>query len=344
MTLPHGPSQDLLIRETYSKEGLDIGVTMYVEAHGTGTPVGDPIEAESIASAFKSGSRTIPLYIGSIKAGIGHLEAASGVAGVIKAVLALEAGTIPPVANFEKVNPNIKMDEWKMQFPMKPIPWPVSGIRRASVNSFGFGGANAHIVLDDAHSYLAERRIDGLYRSQPRTSAVNGSFIINEHGSPNGVSQSGNQMQLVTFSASDSEGVGRYTVNLLQHLESISQVYDEAEKEAYLKDLSYTHSEKRTQFSWRSFTRADSLESLISDLRRGIRDPVKVTGECNIGFVFTGQGSQWPRMGQELVRFPVFRESLYAASEYMRLMGSPWILTGIVNFLPCKASQLITAR
>jgi hypothetical protein len=131
-----------------------------------GTLAGDPIEASAIASAFESRHRKLPLYIGSVKANIGHLEAAAGVAGVIRGVLMLENGIIPPAANFEKINPNIPLEEWNIRVATKPTPWPAE-TRRMSVNSFGFGGANAHIVLDDALSFLLKESLHGIHRTLP---------------------------------------------------------------------------------------------------------------------------------------------------------------------------------
>lgn len=132
--------------------------TAYVEAHGTGTQVGDPLEVEGIVSAFNTRSRQRPLYIGSIKAGLGHLEGGAGLAGLVKAVLMIESGAIPPTVNLEKVNPNIPTDA-NIQFARGQIPWPCDGVRRVSVNSFGFGGTNAHVVLDDADKFKS--RLDG---------------------------------------------------------------------------------------------------------------------------------------------------------------------------------------
>ena len=110
---PSSKAQETLICETYAAGGLDMTATRFFEAHGTGTAVGDPIEAKAIYSAFKNyRSRDDPLYVGAIKSNIGHLEGASGVAGVIKAIMVLEKGVIPPNIGFEKVNPKIDSDSW----------------------------------------------------------------------------------------------------------------------------------------------------------------------------------------------------------------------------------------
>ncbi|KAK1569351.1 thiolase-like protein, partial [Colletotrichum navitas] len=122
------------------------------EAHGTGTPTGDPIEVMAIANIIASVSPpgSDPLLLGSVKSAIGHTEAASGLASVIKVVCALEAGVVPPNSNFEELNPKLRLEEWNMQVPTTVRPWPKRGAtRRASINNFGFGGANAHVILEE---------------------------------------------------------------------------------------------------------------------------------------------------------------------------------------------------
>lgn len=161
ITLPSSTAQSRLIREVYSRAELDPNVTMFVEAHGTGTAAGDPIEARGIVEGFASTERESPLYIGALKSNIGHLEGGAGIAGIIKSIMILESGIIPPNVNFEKVNPKIPTTEWNINFPTECTPWPTSGLRRASVNCFGFGGTNAHCVLDDAYHYLKEHGLPG---------------------------------------------------------------------------------------------------------------------------------------------------------------------------------------
>lgn len=168
IALPSAQAQETLIRQLYSNAKLDPRDTMFVEAHGTGTPVGDPIETRAITSAFGSEHRKEPLYVGALKASIGHLEGGAGIAGVIKSVMILEAGIITPNTNFEKVNPKIPKDEWNLEFPTECIPWPKQGARRISVNSFGFGGTNAHCILDDAYHFLQEQGLKGVHRTRTR--------------------------------------------------------------------------------------------------------------------------------------------------------------------------------
>lgn len=144
ISLPNSEAQQELIRDAYAMAGVDPADTGYVEAHGTGTQAGDPLEARAIIRTIgAAGRRRADLYVGSVKTNIGHLEGAAGVAGVIKAALAVERGVIPRNLWFDKLNSQIKLPS-NVKIPVETTAWPSSGPRRASVNSFGFGGANAH--------------------------------------------------------------------------------------------------------------------------------------------------------------------------------------------------------
>ena len=166
ITQPTKSAQVDLIRQAYESVGLDPGSTRYFEAHGTGTPVGDPIEASAISSVFtKYRSPEDPIYIGALKSNIGHLEGAAGIAGLLKSVFVLERGMIPPNCWFEKPNPKIPAEEWNFRFPTTVTAWPNQGLRRASVNAFGYGGSNAHVIMDDALSYLSMNKLNGKHRT-----------------------------------------------------------------------------------------------------------------------------------------------------------------------------------
>ena len=147
ITAPNGPAQVEVVRAALRDAGREGAEVAYVEAHGTGTPLGDPIEAQALAEALGEG-RSTPLYIGSIKTGIGHLEAAAGIAGLAKVVLSLQRGQLPPSLAFTSPNPEIAPE-----LPVRVVtalqPWP-EGPRLAGVSSFGFGGANAHVLLQPA--------------------------------------------------------------------------------------------------------------------------------------------------------------------------------------------------
>ncbi|KAI0444956.1 polyketide synthase PksD [Xylaria telfairii] len=155
ITQPSVSAQERLIRQVYASCKLDFKLTRYVEAHGTGTQIGDITETKALGRVFKkSRSSKEPLYIGSIKANIGHLEGCSGLAGIVKSIMVLEKGIIPPTALLEKVNPKLNAASNNIKIPTSSLPWPTEGLRRLSVNSFGLGGSNGHIIMDDAFHTL----------------------------------------------------------------------------------------------------------------------------------------------------------------------------------------------
>lgn len=143
---PYG--QEAVIRQAYQNAGgLDPSLTGYFEAHGTGTPVGDPIEVSAIGRVFaKSRDNRAPLLIGSIKPNLGHSESASAIASIMKAVMAIEKGEIPPTRGISKLNPNIDFQGSRTKVVTEMTPWPMLPIRRVSVNSFGYGGANGQYL------------------------------------------------------------------------------------------------------------------------------------------------------------------------------------------------------
>ena len=151
LTVPNGPAQEALLASAYKSAGISPLDVAYVEAHGTGTSLGDPIEVQSVAAVLGAGrDPQRPLILGSVKTNIGHLEAAAGISGLIKAVLALQHGEIPPHLNFSTPNPNIPWSELPVTVATTSTPWPESSRRIAGVSSFGFTGTNAHVVLEAA--------------------------------------------------------------------------------------------------------------------------------------------------------------------------------------------------
>ncbi|KAF5023550.1 hypothetical protein F66182_4417 [Fusarium sp. NRRL 66182] len=147
LSQPSTDSQEALIRRAYAMAGItDYSETAMVECHGTGTPIGDPIEAKAVARVF--GEKGV--YIGSIKPNLGHTEGASGLVSLIKMVKALEHRSIPPQIRFTSPNPNIPFEEAKLTVPLQVTPWPQDRLERISLNSFGVGGSNAHVILESA--------------------------------------------------------------------------------------------------------------------------------------------------------------------------------------------------
>jgi acyl transferase domain-containing protein/aryl carrier-like protein len=158
ITAPHGPSQVAVIQDALAKAGVRPADISYVEAHGTGTPLGDPIELKSLRTALMPDrSMKQPCWIGSVKTNIGHLEAAAGVAGLMKVVLALEHGLIPPHLNFHRLNPYISLAETPFQIPLRLLRWEENNSPRlASVSSFSAGGTNCHAILEEAPAHSVD--------------------------------------------------------------------------------------------------------------------------------------------------------------------------------------------
>ncbi|KAF8850740.1 hypothetical protein BDZ45DRAFT_184816 [Acephala macrosclerotiorum] len=356
ITLPSKSAQENLIRSVYKNAGLDLSTTSYVEAHGTGTLAGDPVEAGAIAAAWSGRKSDTPLYIGAIKSNIGHLEGASGVAGLIKAVQVLEKAIIPPNINFEKVNPKIPLERWNLEFPVHPIPWPDTLVRRASVNSFGFGGTNAHVILDDARSFFLTHNLQGLHRTvseSPDASDLEsrepklheGAVVLNgtpkangyanelTSNSDSGADHEANDLslpkshpakRLFILSSFDEAGINRSVEAFSKYLSSKSPV----DEEDYINDLAHTLASKRTMFPWKGFIVAGSLQELIKRLPDAAKTSkhTRKGKASKLGFVFTGQGAQWYAMGRELLVYPVFRKSLEDATAYLDHLNSPWHL------------------
>ncbi|OIW27857.1 hypothetical protein CONLIGDRAFT_619446 [Coniochaeta ligniaria NRRL 30616] len=357
ITLPSATAQENMIRSVYARGGLKLDDTAYIEAHATGTAAGDPIEARAIANSFDTAKRESPLVVGAVKSAIGHTEGASGLAGIIKSVMILESGIIPPNTNFEKANPKIPLDKWRLRLPLQSIPWPSTGTRQVSINSFGFSGTNGHVVLQDAHHYLSSRELSGLHRTlvRPETNGhtngvhVNGTVATNgdangahdhfdgngnvaangtlDHIDENGSSETApsHHPLLFTFSAFDEAGVERNMQSLASYYGDLNPPSPDDERR-HLQDLAYTLAAKRTSFPWRSYVLASSFDDLMASLSEAASaaKPVRTRAAPNIGFVFTGQGAQWYAMGRELLAFPCFKRSMEEASTYMQSLGSGW--------------------
>jgi acyl transferase domain-containing protein/NAD(P)-dependent dehydrogenase (short-subunit alcohol dehydrogenase family)/acyl carrier protein len=167
LTVPSEAAQRSLLRDVYARAGVDPGAVEFVEGHGTGTAIGDPIEARAIGSELGRGRRT-PLWLGSIKPNIGHTEAASGVASLIKVALSLQARVIPANLEFEQPNPKIDFDALSLRVPTRAQPWASAGI--AGVNSFGFGGTNCHVILSGVDQ--AAPRVDSRHDDRRHLIAI----------------------------------------------------------------------------------------------------------------------------------------------------------------------------
>ncbi|KAH9900372.1 ketoacyl-synt-domain-containing protein [Xylariomycetidae sp. FL2044] len=340
VTQPSETSQLALIRETYSRAGLSMSPTRYFEAHGTGTPVGDVIETSAIGAAFRE-TRSLddPLYIGSVKSNIGHAEGASGLASVIKTILTLERGMIPPNANFETLNPKIAADKLKIKVAEQATRWPTPGLRRASVNSFGASGTNAHVILDDASNYLRRRNLIGNHCTvddaaalESATAAMSNGTNTNGHNTngttSNGTTASVQLPRLLMMSAFDKRA--------LQHVLDLYSQWMEENKSAItsnpdlLQDVAYTLLERRSFLRYRSFTVLDG-EDVSQTGKIHFSSPIRATTHPRIAFVFTGQGAQWLGMGRDLLRLDAFHDSVSAADAFLKGIGAGWSILDVLN-------------
>ncbi|KAK2051751.1 beta-ketoacyl synthase domain-containing protein [Colletotrichum caudatum] len=340
ITQPTKAGQVALIRHVYDRANLDPSLTRFAEAHGTGTPVGDPIEASALADVFAPHrSPDEPLFVGALKSNVGHLEGAAGVAAVIKGVLTLESGVIPGNIWFEKKNPKIQ-DSWRLKFPTEPTVWPQRGLRRMSINSFGVGGSNAHVVMDDALHFLESHRLNGNHRTEaspriPRhliTGLPVGDHAVNRpRRSDSGVEMSGygceDLPRLFVLSANDPGAASRLGKLYEGYVSAkVAEGLGEAARLRFLRDLGYTLASRRTHHAWRSVSIAGSPGQLQKALEGGLA-PTRTKASPRLAFVFTGQGAQWAAMGMDLLAYRAFQESLFAADRYLNDIGCRWSLT-----------------
>jgi len=289
---PNRLSQEAVLREAYQSAGVSPGRVQYVEAHGTGTLLGDPIEAQALGAILAEGRPPgQPCLLGSVKSNIGHLEAAAGVAGLIKTALSLKHRLIPPSIHFQQPNPHIPFDELSLRVQRELGRWPAGeGPALAGVSSFGFGGSNAHLVLEEA----------------PQTEAADDESRMERE-------ERGDDVRLLPISAHSPEA-------LRSLAEDYRHLLADANSNPSLGELCYTASVRRSHHDYRLAILSHSREELIErlntflegDLSAGIfegrRPP---SGAPRLAFIFPGQGPQWWAMGRELLeREPVFRASL----------------------------------
>ncbi|KAI4176186.1 MAG: hypothetical protein LQ343_001230 [Gyalolechia ehrenbergii] len=287
-SLPSVDGQEAVMRKAYAKAGLsNFEDTDYVECHGTGTPVGDPIEVEAVSRVFKRGAGARgSLLIGAVKTNMGHSEATSGITSIIKATLCLENARIPATIGVKNINPKIKIGEWGVKIVTKAIDWPGSNdmeprTRRIGVNSFGYGGANSHAILESTQNYVPSvNEVESVELSHARNAF------------------------LIPLSASKPESLEIQADRLVKSVEELSH---------NVVDLARTLGTRRSQLAERGFALVGQ-KTLADDLQFAKLQKM-VKGENYsphpFAFVFTGQGAQWPQMGKELLQeFPSFRRTI----------------------------------
>ncbi|CAJ2508342.1 Uu.00g133680.m01.CDS01 [Anthostomella pinea] len=291
ITQPSAELQEKVIRGAYSAAGLNFGETDYVECHGTGTAVGDPIEVEALQACF--GPRQSPLKIGSVKSNLGHSEAASGLTSLIKVVMAFEKGKIPPTYGVEKLNPKLDLPKANMNVVTDMEDWPRQR-RRASINSFGYGGANAHLVVESFDSYLENP-------PQP----------------PISVSNRLRQFFVVPVSAASS-------MSLDMRVEQVQQSIQHMDA-ATVKSLAFTLAQKRPTLCKRNLlfaqTEMDGSAKLVETEKAECIDPLSMN--LPFAFIFTGQGAQYPQLGRELLGSnKTFRRNIQALDTILQNLPS----------------------
>ncbi|KAH8196090.1 hypothetical protein TruAng_009746 [Truncatella angustata] len=315
ITYPNALGQERVLRHAYKRANLDPNKTAYLECHGTGTPTGDPIEVKAVSMGMNdTRNADEPLLLGAAKANIGHSEAASGIFAAMKAALMTEEALIPGVYGFETLNPNIKAEDWNVKIVKDLMPWPTGfDVRRASVSSFGYGGTNAHLVIESIDS------ICPWY----------------EHGKSKAVAKYNyhdvERPFLVTMSAHNGPTLKR---NIQAH-QKIAGDY-------HLPDLAYTLNERRSKFTSRGYTVAFPGEETKAFKTTNFSYGSKLTKTANVGFVLTGQGAQWARMGYEAMQqFPSFADTIEALSRVLqRIEPKPtWNLWDILE-APAETSRV----
>ena len=315
-TAPSIAGQSEVISRALAKAEVDPRTIGYVEAHGTATPVGDPIEVAALTAAYRAHTQDSGYCtIGSVKANIGHLDVAAGVAGLIKATLAVEKAVLPPSINYSRPNPAIDFAASPFRIDTARAPWPASGWpRRAAVSAFGVGGTNAHVVLEQAPPPVVQHADDDV---------------------------SGARQRLIVLSARSATALERCAQRLADHVA--------AHPDVALVDMAFTLQVGRREFDHRRIVVAADHATLADRLRRPALpgDSGMMTAlRPQIVFMFPGQGAQYPGMGRELYRDqPVFREVVDRCADALANDGDSGIdLRAFMLFEPGGADAALNER
>ncbi len=281
---PGVDGQAAAIAAAHAMAGISADAITFVEAHGTATPLGDPVEVAALTRAFRQTTQQNGFCaLGSTKANIGHLDAAAGVSGLIKTVLAMRHKTIPPVANFRRPNPRIDFANTPFLVSGEASPWKSDGPRMAGVSAFGVGGVNAHVVLEEGPHVSLEPSV--------------------------------RPTQLLTVSARSETAIDAALGNLGRYLQE--------HPKSNLADVSYTLQTGRHGFDYRASVVCSSVDeaarTLADPANRRIQRSASVLARPQPIFLFTGQGAQYPGMGRALYETEaVYRKEIDECAEILR--------------------------
>ncbi|TGJ78773.1 hypothetical protein E0Z10_g9991 [Xylaria hypoxylon] len=330
ITRPSASGQEDAIHKAYENAGLGFSDTTYFECHGTGTPAGDPLEVSAIGNVFahqRSDALEDRLLIGSIKPSLGHTEGASALASIMKVVLSLEAGQVPATYGVENLNPNIDFEAAKVLVVKdRTVPWPKGKLRRVSVNSFGFGGANGHCIIDHVNEVLpgyvkpgiiGSSYINGYHTNGHSNGYTNGSktHLRNDFSTGRSNSPYHSPVTSSPLKSASAEAKTRRLVllpfsahnpsSLKLNIDAMSKVIGQWS----LADVAYTLGSKRSRLQHRSYriVNKDCTTLGLSTEKRVYTSPVQTS---NVAYVFTGQGAQWHSMGAKLSDYTIFQDTI----------------------------------
>ncbi len=298
ITAPNGLAQESLIQAAIADAGLPPSAIQYVEAHGTGTLLGDPTETRALGRTLGQQARQAPLLIGSVKTNIGHLEAAAGIAGLIKLVLALKHKKIPASLHYTQPNPHINFEQLRLQVVARTTDWPANpeaGARAASISAFGFGGANCHVVLEE---FIPASAPENLQTDEP---------------------------EILLLSASSNEALSLLAQQTAQKLQA--GVHQDFAATCALSQHGRAHLRHRLALVASSEGEASTL--LHAWLDKGFAEQVvnavAARRPPKLAFLCPGQGSQRPGMAKGLFQFASFRATIAEADAVL-----PWSLTQLM--------------
>ena len=305
LTAPNGPSQQRVIRQALASAGVTAAEVDVVEAHGTGTTLGDPIEAQALLATYGQGRPDDqPLWLGSVKSNIGHTQAAAGIAGVIKTVLALGQGQLPPTLHVEERSPHVDWSAGNIQLLKEARPWPQKGHpRRAGVSSFGISGTNAHLILEQAPPGVERAPADAAGAGAAVVAGGVVPWVVSGRGAGGLAAQA---RRLAVFTRGGAGGAG-------------------------LVDVGYSLAAGRACLADRAVVVAGDAGAMAAGLAavaagepaEGVVRGTAVAGEPpGVVFVFPGQGSQWAGMAAGLMaESPVFAAAMAECAAALE----PWV-------------------